>query len=221
MRASDKSKIGLNNILNSHDKDFGSDKHDEISMWLYQKLKTHDFLKTIIDQKDFEFIKSTEVILEFPIHGRGFADLVLIYRGKKNYLYNKSKTEYLYEKARSERMKIKMDFDYVFLSKEEVAEKYPQKHGLDFESSFFYESPSSFEDLIFFEVKTSINIGETVRQIRYYNQLMAQHNKPKWFVCSPDKKYAEILKEQNIGFIEYKKDPDIFDIELENKYGKI
>lgn len=51
----------------------------------------------------------------------------------------------------------------------------------------------------FFEIKTSLNIGETIRQIKYYNYDSSQ----TWFVCSPDSSKKNLLFENGISFISY------------------
>ncbi len=75
----------------------------------------------------------------------------------------------------------------------------------------YYKAPSigGFADLAvtankyctgFVEVKTSVNIGETIRQINYYRQF---ENRGSWAVCSPPFKGSEVLEEQDIHFIPY------------------
>ncbi len=52
---------------------------------------------------------------------------------------------------------------------------------------------------LFFEAKTSIkSIGEVIRQIQTYKTYCKQG---KYIIVSPDDRYAELLKEQNIGFL--------------------
>lgn len=51
-----------------------------------------------------------------------------------------------------------------------------------------------------FEVKTTIpSLGEAIRQIRMYQT----YEKSPFFIVSPDIRFAEQFKGQNIGFIEY------------------
>lgn len=54
---------------------------------------------------------------------------------------------------------------------------------------------------LLFEIKTIVNVGETIRQIRYYNNGYAMKN---WFVVAPGLTYEKLFKEQNIHYIEYK-----------------
>jgi hypothetical protein len=46
------------------------------------------------------------------------------------------------------------------------------------------------------EVKSKVNVGETIRQIRYYG---GEH----WYVCAPMFDDVDVLKEQGIRFIPY------------------
>lgn len=48
----------------------------------------------------------------------------------------------------------------------------------------------------YFEIKSSVNIGETIRQINYYGQ-------GPWIVCAPDFPNWELLTDNGIGFIPY------------------
>lgn len=62
--------------------------------------------------------------------------------------------------------------------------------------------------LILFEVKTEIKLGETIRQINYYESRTKRFNwelAPIWFVVAPGNKYENVLKEQGVHYIEYKK----------------
>lgn len=50
----------------------------------------------------------------------------------------------------------------------------------------------------FFEVKPKINsLGELIRQVRMYQTVTAG----RWFVVSPDDRFAPMLKSQGIGFV--------------------
>ncbi len=51
------------------------------------------------------------------------------------------------------------------------------------------------------EIKTSVNVGETIRQINYYHQCQDRPN--RWAVCAPDFPRTEVLEEQGIIFIPY------------------
>ena len=55
--------------------------------------------------------------------------------------------------------------------------------------------------IVYIEVKSSVNIGETIRQINYYKSF--QGPGARWLVCAPKFKGSEILLSQKIGFIEY------------------
>jgi len=54
----------------------------------------------------------------------------------------------------------------------------------------------------YIEVKSRVNLGETIRQIKYYCEGNPQLLK-LWRVCAPACDDSKILIEQGIGFIEY------------------
>jgi len=58
----------------------------------------------------------------------------------------------------------------------------------------------------FIEVKTKLNLGETIRQINYYrhNSMYRDSRNCRWIVCCSEDKHKQILEEQDIGFIHYK-----------------
>lgn len=52
----------------------------------------------------------------------------------------------------------------------------------------------------FFEVKPSVrSAGEVIRQVRLYQKYL----RGKFFIVSPDSRFAPILEEQGIGFLEF------------------
>lgn len=63
---------------------------------------------------------------------------------------------------------------------------WPKGQGFDFRQSIVF----------LFEVKTKVNLGETIRQIKYYGG-------QNWFVCAPDFPNKNLLYENDIGFIPY------------------
>lgn len=63
----------------------------------------------------------------------------------------------------------------------------------------------------FIEVKSEINVGETIRQINYYKTLFIHSNgsrekADRWSICAPASPYQKIFEEQNINFIPYEPD---------------
>lgn len=53
----------------------------------------------------------------------------------------------------------------------------------------------------FFEVKTKINVGEVVRQLRYY-LVHSEYNETKLWVCAPLCEHIDILEDHGIGFLD-------------------
>jgi len=82
-----------------------------------------------------------------------------------------------------------------------------------FQSEKIYDQESesyvSESKSIYFEAKTKVNLGDTVRQINYYTgnssefQSFYKKRPYKWVVVSSDDRYRKILKSQGIGFIKY------------------
>lgn len=69
-----------------------------------------------------------------------------------------------------------------------------------------YDLPSSkpvceifySDENVYFEVKSKIpSLGELVRQIRFYQS----HKPGRYYVVSPDERYADLLRSQGIGFV--------------------
>ena len=156
MRQSDKLKF---------DPDGSTSKHDEIVLWLYNKLNDPEFLKKYIF-KNYKYLNPVIVFkkIEFPIHGtdrrglstgvKGFVDLA-----------------------------IKFDYE---------AEPYIEK-GVSHKIKG--------EDHFFFEIKTNVHVGETLRQIGFYTS-----STRNWFVVAPGNKYKDIFEEQGVNYIQYDQD---------------
>ncbi len=69
-----------------------------------------------------------------------------------------------------------------------------------FQYANFYTGELSPTERRLIEVKSNVNIGETVRQIKYYGGPV------NWLVCAPACDDVQLLREQGIGFIEYEPD---------------
>ena len=87
---------------------------------------------------------------------------------------------------------------------------YPEFYGLKTNSNgnYFVENENNLslkyfkrKVEVYIEVKTEIkSLGELIRQINTYKTYLPGY----YYVLSPDNKYKNLLKEQNIGFIEVK-----------------
>lgn len=198
MRASDQVK---NVITSSHDKDIFSSKHDEIVVWLYDQLKSplmnNPVLESILDsnfnpdygysQYPWSFINTygnqiinankVDVKIEYPLTKRqqefviGFSDLFLSVQ-IENHL------------SQEDIDRLKISSDYKLYKKCYEDTKWIQKYRIS----------------MGIEVKSVVNIGETIRQINYYKMNSSVYN---WFVCAPQFPRSELLVEQGIGFIPY------------------
>jgi hypothetical protein len=57
-----------------------------------------------------------------------------------------------------------------------------------------------------FEVKTTISsLGELLRQLGQYREYLKRRDKPEYplFVVSPDARFADKIREQGYGFVQY------------------
>lgn len=196
MRTSD--KVKTDSILTkTFDKQIFDTKHDEIVLWLYNALKNHGerFAKSIDLQKtlntyyyckrDYLNIckyKGIEVSIESPIYKNGYKGPIIC--GFADICF---KIKYVY-----------------FNSDEFIENKIKNKKYGETENDIkrCYSGEQSFDLIGHVEVKSHINVGETIRQINYYrHQSMGESY---WWVCASGAKYKEIFEEQGIGYIEAK-----------------
>lgn len=161
------------NTIKSHDKQIFDSKHDEIVVWLYQKLKNPDWF----NQNVFSWVKKNYSVIEMKEViqiGKPKIEKALI-KTKRNYYGTSSAT----------------------IGFADIA--------LQYRVSLLYKQKSEIDNFyVFFEVKSSVNIGETIRQINYYQDLDVEPI-GRWFVCAPEFDQSSILLEQGVGFIPYKK----------------
>lgn len=197
MRASDQVNATIQKIF---DKQIGSSSHDDIVLWLYGKIKNgdpsvisgelglfnledserewEDAYKTTTYYRKNKKITSLVPGLELPLGMRsgGYSSQSRVI----GFADLSVEIQSTYESSESTS----------FISSEGVKENKTKNNGTISES-----------EMCLVEVKTSINVGETIRQIRYYQQATGTC---KWFVCAPIFPHVQILKDQGIGFIEYK-----------------
>lgn len=144
-----------------------SSSHDEIVIWLYEKLKNEEYVRSLLKIPKETKIELSKPSIEPPIiidnYKMAYADIgifIKLYTGKFN-----KRTD---------------------------------------ESGKWVDADEQYNTIMaMFEVKTFVNIGETIRQINF----VRAKKDFKWFVCAPPFAQSGILEEQGIGFIEYKK-PD-------------
>ena len=153
-----------------YDNQIKSSKHDDICLWLSDKLKKEgpSFIYSVFDKDLFSSttIKAgPKVVWERQISGGSY--------GKKQALGF-----------------IDMSCEMSF-----------KKNNIE-EGEFPY-----INKLAFFEIKTSVNLGETIRQINYYRNNMESDycgEEILWYVCAPKFGREDVLLDNDIGFIEYK-----------------
>ena len=182
MRNSDERK---NPFEKSHDRQIGGDLHDRILTWLYESLDWDtDSIETITGWPSDKILKIKKEI-ETPFYkssysGKsviGFADLKVSVLVKIAYTpsdYKELEKFYTPEEAKGVIKEMK---------KEKFRTEWIQGYV---------------------EIKSSVNLGETIRQIKYYDQ--SNSGRQRWTVCAPRFPGVQILEEQGIGFIEYEED---------------
>lgn len=169
----------------SHDTQIKDTVHDEIMVWLYGKIKNdHRFLCDLFPRRPSDIIDDIKVRIEHPIQSlnkmgvsiSGFVDLNV------NVFF-----------------KYILDEDTIKYNTE--VEAYYEKHGR-YEYCKEPKANGRYEELNI-EVKSNVNIGETIRQIKYYSYGPLNSDIP-WAVCAPDFANKSILIDQGIKFIEYR-----------------
>jgi hypothetical protein len=178
MRASDQNKH-----FNSHDKQIYDSVHDKIVLWTYEKLKDKDWVyANILNKKSL--LERMEDDLKSIKHGGSYHA-----RGKELGEYElclDTSIEAPIEKSGYKFME-KIIVGFADLS---LFIKLTTKTDAG-ELCHLYERVN-------FEVKSSVNIGETIRQINYYSQ-----HSSNWMVVAPPFPQSVVLEEQRIPFIPY------------------
>lgn len=186
MRASDSTDQGHEKFFKEFHAEPAPSAHDDIVVWLYNQMdrgnEIFDSICKIDDTWDSVEISKK---IEHPIMsdgGRygnrkaiGFADLLILVDAK-----GKNTDEFVNSNIKSHLV------------------RFPYEKP---EDDWFREKKR--RDAIYIEVKTKVNIGETIRQINYY-KANALGIDSLWYVCAPAFSMSDILIEQGIGFIEYK-----------------
>lgn len=179
MRASDKEKLfDLTGFKKGKDEEHDS-MHDEIVMWLYNKATSE---------------------------GIGMLGLLTVdtfcneHKENKSGIRIKRKIEHpLKTTVRTYRDTVEKIVGYVdlLIHIESDVEKLADK-----------DRPTNYiethDQNLLIEVKTKINLGETIRQINYYKSFYAHYENISWVVCAPGTTYKDVLIEQGIEYIEYK-----------------
>lgn len=176
MRTSDEIKDGP--FAKSHDTQIGQSAHDKIMIWLFDALDTRKDLVELITGVPANKIVSLRKTIESPVE-------LFQYNGPKIIgfvdLHLGAAYKYFYTEE-----------DFAAYSKERSEILRKEKFRLDY----------GYGNV---EIKTSVNVGETIRQIKYYSQGGC---KPRWTVCAPAFPQSRILVEQGIHFIEYAPNAD-------------
>lgn len=180
-----------NHFQKSHDKQINDSKHDEIVLWLYSKLKDFNFVKKTISSEHLNYRLSKEKFTTSGGQGERLEKEILGYESNVSI-----------EKPLIKDHKHVIGFAdlslsvTVFTLGEETKVMYSDRETpiiTEFESKGYLKE-------IFFEVKSSVNVGETIRQINYYN---ANSGYKRWYLCAPPFAASSVIVEQGIGFIPY------------------
>ena len=179
--------------FDTHDRQIFETGHDQIVVWLYEKLKL-------------------EAVRDWFINGE-LAD-------RKFHVYEdvgeRSLKRRVVETVYVDNLDIKIEHPFVV----QQYRGHAVKGFVDlaaFASIFAKDNKGEVHAVgrveIYVEVKTSVNIGETLRQMAFYKTLVEPIHEGGstlriWAVCAPPFGHAGILKEQGIRFIPYKPDPE-------------
>lgn len=72
----------------------------------------------------------------------------------------------------------------------------------------YWKIDGPIDGAVYFEAKTTIKLGELIRQVQFYRSILDSSYPHAWFaVVSPDDRYVDILREQHIEFVKY--DPKV------------
>lgn len=180
MRASDQvgSKPEKNILEATQDKEIYETKHDEILVWIYQEIDTNkELVNRLFKIQDNDTIVRLQRTIEAPILGLDY---------------------------RNNAIPIGFcDLRIIAFIKTELTPEQIESNKKDDNRCTYWLSEE--ERVIYFEVKTKINIGETIRQINFYKSKKHRSRwSERWFVVAPDSTHAKILEEQGIGFIPFK-----------------
>lgn len=159
--------------INSHDRQIFDTKHDEILMWLYDQISSKPDFLTNLLR-----LKPGETVANSKIH-------IEFPLRKETWRGNYSAAGFVDLALYGNVNKV--------LTKEQL------EHNI--KDPGFYELTRV--EWAMFEVKTAVNLGETLRQIHYYSTIVPNLI---WYVCAPAFHRKEILNSQGIGFIEFKRD---------------
>lgn len=125
-----------------------------------------NFIAQILNKERFEYVKLTSIEIEKPIFGVGRQ-----YDVKKGFADLFARVEVI-DKS---------------LAGKEIKQDWPRPPTID-------DGKCHLD--FYFEIKSKVNIGETIRQVKYYGG-------DNWFVCAPDFPHKDLLLENNIGFVPY------------------
>lgn len=155
----------------SHDQQIGGIYHDKIVMWLYEILAW-----------DFDTVSG---IVNIPPK-----KIVSVQREIETPLFSQNN----WRTAGFADLKITASEKY-FYTEEDFRRNDSEIAEVMRKEKFCLERQVGFV-----EVKTSVNIGETIRQLNYYK---SNGGNGRWTVCAPPTPYSKVLIEHGFHFIEY------------------
>jgi hypothetical protein len=181
MRASD-------SIKNEHETQINTSLHDEILFWFYERLRSAKNPAAIFNLAEkYRYLKH-DVQIEMPLYKTGyknngsvagFVDIAAIgtFESYENFTVDK----WRYERETGPKAEL---------------------IGIDPKdpSSVVLRGIYEMQFVHCFEIKSSVNVGETIRQITYYRQFSSD---ARWSVVAPPFPQSQILVEQGIRFIPY------------------
>ena len=161
----------------SHDKQIGLTLHDEILVWLNSEgKKDRGVWEKVVKPPEGSDLVSIKSKIECPLHIKAYQGNVI--KGFADFALVATVLRD-YDKRRYE---------------EEVKWAIQENRPPE----------KRYQDVLvgYVEIKTQVNLGETIRQINYY-RATHEGQRAHWSVCAPPFENSHILVEQGISFIEY------------------
>ena len=201
MRKSDLIKGSFENFkYSTHDKDIGTSKHDEIVLWLYEKLKNQGNIAYFfgkIEHKELNInnytVESWTIDMERPI-----------LKAPPPYRHHEAPSIAGYWDLSCN---IKLMRKHATKDKESILADYKRWGNKDIPSEEYIQATIEESRIgnirLNIEVKTNLNVGEVIRQIRFYESVDQYRWPQVSYVCAPPSNYSSVLKEQGIEFISY------------------
>jgi hypothetical protein len=198
-KSTPKNQFGL---LAGMDKDIESAKHDDIMLWTDKNL---DIIlpKLFPDYFGDYWVTLNSENLEEDWRQHTSQAVRFVYPRKVPYTVKFPHVPYILEEKVWERPLRDPQGGLVGFTDLYVRATYFGVQGwMEWNKDNYGADPHKME--VYFEIKTTIQLGQLLRQINLYKSRTNFMNyAPEYVVVSPDTRYKDILKEQGVWFVEY------------------